>query len=135
MRTTWEKNGTKCPFFTVPYSPFFSSSKIFTTVPFVKNQVTALTDGRMGNLAPHRLTTTAISADARERYHGIPRKTPLRRVQTDAIAGPHLRCRRRRLRHPLALQVSVSLPEDPLEGQWTVQQEAPDTQSLATQGA
>ena len=32
----WEKNGTKYPFFTAPFSPFFRRSKISPTVPFVR---------------------------------------------------------------------------------------------------
>ena len=36
MGERWEKNGTKYPFCTVPFCPFFRRSKIFFTVPFVK---------------------------------------------------------------------------------------------------
>ena len=35
MRGKWDKNGTKYPFFTVPFPPFFQGLKIFPTVPFV----------------------------------------------------------------------------------------------------
>ena len=50
----WEKTGTKYPFFTVPFSPFSRRSKSFPTVSFVKkNQLTALTDGKVGIFATH----------------------------------------------------------------------------------
>ena len=36
MGEKWERNVTKYPFFTVPFSPFFGRGQIFPTVPFVK---------------------------------------------------------------------------------------------------
>ena len=46
-----ERNGTKYPFFTVP---FFRRSKVSLTVPLCKTQPTALTDGKMGISATQR---------------------------------------------------------------------------------
>ena len=48
-----EKNGTNHPFFTVPFSQFFRRL-IFPNVPFVKNQLSAPTDGKMGIFATGR---------------------------------------------------------------------------------
>ena len=53
MGAKWEKNGTKYPFFTVPFFVFLRRSKILPTVPFVKEQLTALTEGKLGNFATH----------------------------------------------------------------------------------
>ena len=50
----WEENGRKYPFFTVPFPLFFLGLKIFNTVPLCKNQLTALTDGNLGNFATPR---------------------------------------------------------------------------------
>ena len=50
----WEKTGTKHPFFAVPFPPFSRRSKIFPTVPFVRNDLIALTDGKTGSVATPR---------------------------------------------------------------------------------
>ena len=49
----WDNDGTKYQLFVVTFPPFSWRWKIFTTVPFVKNQLTALTDGKIGNFATH----------------------------------------------------------------------------------
>ena len=52
----WEKVGTKCPFFTVPLPHFFGGRR-WTHSSLCENQLTALTDGKMG--------TKVIVSDAR----------------------------------------------------------------------
>ena len=66
MGEEWEKK----PIFHGPISPFFRRSKTF---PTVNNQVTALTDGKLGNFsiprhsAPQRLVRMAVKQSSRAR--------------------------------------------------------------------
>ena len=89
----WEKNGTRYPFFTVPFSPLFRRSKIFPTVPFVKAQPTALTDGKTGTFATRRHPPPRRPAQRRAPSTGTPRRgsASLRRCRRrggGTCAGP-----------------------------------------------
>ena len=54
MGQKWEKHGTKYPLFTVPCFPFFPKIEDLSHSSLCKNQVTALTDGKMAIFATHR---------------------------------------------------------------------------------
>ena len=60
-----EENEIRYPFFTVPFSPFFRRSKMFPTVPFVKNQLRTHQTEKNGHFCHSpTLVATAPSADA-----------------------------------------------------------------------
>ena len=90
MGGTWEKNGTKQSFFAVPFSPFFPGSKMFPTIPFVKNQLTALTDRKVGIFATHRHSAPRRPVQMLESStHDAAQPSGIRLLQIGGQALPH----------------------------------------------